>query len=509
MKTRFAQLTFFLRHYLLRLFKKMQHMRMELKQYRITGRRLRYHSKRFERHRFIKKLYIFADHVIEVACHRHYAGSNPAIATIYSPLRTSLLVMLALFFVLFVLGSLVPIESAALAKGTIAVLTNKKTVQHLEGGIIRAILVKDGDIVKEGQPLIELSDVGARANQSIVQSELNMAKVTEMRLLALKEEGEEMTLSPDIEAAMQQDAKLTKAVATQKDLFLTQQRARISKLKTLKQRVEEFNEEIKGLEAQVASADSQLELVEQEVEPTQKLVDKGYAAKPQLLALLRHQKELQGNRGQYMASIAKARQSITEAELQITTMENEFASQNAEQLRDAQAKVSDLEEKHRATSDVMHRTIITSPYEGIVTGLKYHTIGGVIAPATPIMDIIPQNERLIVDAQIQPSDIDVVSPGLDTKIVFSAYKTRNLPRINGKVSQVSADVFSNQQNAQLMPYYAVKVEVDSAELAQLGSKLKLTPGMPVEVFIHTGSRSFLAYLFAPITGSLQRAFKED
>lgn len=464
--------------------------------------------KKLEAHPATLRLQYAADHVVDVVSHRQYQGPNPAVAAVYAPLRISLIAMLALFFVIFVLGSLVPIDSAAIARGHIVVLSNKKTVQHLEGGIIRAILVKEGDKVKEGQPLMELSDIASKASQTIVRSELYAARVSEARLLALKQGANAMTVDKTIQEAAKANPELAKAIATQKDMFLTQRRTRNDKLKTLKQRIELYNEEITGLRAQVRSADGQLKLITQEVAPMQRLVSKGYAAKPQLLALQRRQQELEGNRGQYLAGIAKARQSITETNMQIVDMGNEFDTQNTTEMKEVQAQLADYEERLRATSDVVARTSITSPYEGIVTGLKYHTVGGVITPGSPIMDIVPQQEKLVVEAQVNPSDIDVVEPGLSTRVSFSAYKTRSLPRLGGKVTHVSADAFTTQE-AVPQSYYTARVEVDNEELSRLDEKVKLYPGMPIEVFINTGSRSFLGYLFAPITQSLHRAFRED
>lgn len=465
--------------------------------------------KQLESHPWVLRFAVAADHVTEIALQPRYEGNNPAIAAAYGPLRTSLLVMLVLFFVIFILGALVPIESAAVAHGTIVVMSNKKTVQHLEGGVIREILVKDGDVVKENQPLIVLNDVAPKANQSMVSSDLATARITEARLLALRDNTDHMTISEEILKQSVSNPDIEKTIATQTSLFTIQKETHIGKVNTLKQRIEQSNEEIVGLQAQVKSAEGQLRLIAQEVGPMERLVSKGYAAKPQLLALKRQQQELEGNRGQYLAAIAKARQGVTETEMQIVNANNDFATEIADEMRDIQAKITDFEEKLRATSDVMARTIITAPYEGVVNGLKYHTIGGVITPGTPIMDIVPQSDKLIVEAQVHPTDIDVVETGMDTRIVFSAYKTRNMPRLKGKVVNVSADAFTPQQGMQASSYYTARVEVDSEQLSKLDTKVKLYPGMPVEVFIHTGARSFIGYMLAPISGSLNKAFKED
>ncbi|PZP84035.1 MAG: HlyD family type I secretion periplasmic adaptor subunit [Azospirillum brasilense] len=474
----------------------------------LTAKKVMLYSRRYEHRPWVKKVRETTDFIVTTTCNREYKGENEAVRAIYGPLRITMIAMLVLFFVIFVIGSLAPIKSAALAKGTIVVLSNNKTVQHLEGGIIRDILVSEGQLVKKGQTLIELNDISPKAARNIARIELYMARITEARLMALKQEKEEMEIAAEILEAAAENKDLKKTIDTQRDLFLTQRDLQEGKMATLKQRIEEYNEEIGGFEAQVKSAEGQLALIQEEIEPMERLVAKRYAAKPQLLALHRKKEELEGNRGQYTANIAKTKQSIGEAELQLTTLRHEFASQIADELGDAQAKISDNEERLASAADIMHRTTITSPYEGIVTGMKYHTVGAVISPGEALMDIIPQNEPLVIDAQVQPADIDVVSKGLHTRIVFSAYKTRSMPRLTGEVTRVSADVLATK-DIQPVHYYNARVEVSGEELARLKSRIHLYPGMPVEVFIETGSRSFMGYLFAPITSSLERAFKED
>lgn len=474
----------------------------------LTTQKIMLYSRHYEHRLWVKKVRETADFIITVTCSREYKGSNEAVRVIYSPLRISMITMLVLFFVIFVIGSLAPLKSAAVARGTIVVLSNNKTVQHLEGGIIRHILVSEGDLVKKGQPLIELNDITPKATRNIARIELYMARITEARLMALKQEKPEMEVSEEITKAAKMNKDLKRTIETQQDLFFTQHDMQEGKRATLKQRIEEFNEEIGGFDAQLRSAEAQLTLIVEEIEPMERLVAKRYAAKPQLLALYRKREELEGIKGQYMANIAKTKQSIGEAELQLTTLHHEFASQIADELADTQAKISDNEQRLTSASDVMHRTTIVAPYEGIVTGMKHHTVGAVISPGEVLMDIIPQHERLVIEAQVQPADIDVVSTGLHTQVIFSAYKTRSMPRLTGKVTRISADVLTTK-DLQPTQYYKARVEVGSEELSRLKSRIHLYPGMPVEVFIETGSRSFMGYLFAPITGSLDRAFKED
>lgn len=458
----------------------------------------------------MRGLHRLFDYIVRIAGNRHYRGENPAIGAAYSPLRWSLLAMLALTFITVVFGAIIPIKSAAVTKGTIVVSSHKKTVQHLEGGIIRTILVADGDTVKHGQPLIELNDTTPQSNRNIARKELAMARITEARLTALKAESNTIAINDALAKQAAEHPDIGQALISQKDTFTTQRDAQRSKLATLQQRIEEAYEEIKGDKAQVTSANRQLELIAEEIAPMKRLVGKGYASRPQLLALQRHQQELEGNKGQQLASIAKIQQSITETQLQIDTVRSEYAKQISDEMSELQAKIADYEERLRATSDVMSRTVITSPYDGIVTGMKHHTVGAVITPGEALMDIVPQDEPMIIEAHVSPSDIDVVTDGLPCRISFSAYKTRSMPRLTGKISYVAADISTSAEQGQpAASFYKAKVEVDSHELARLTTAVKLYPGMPVDVFIETGSRSFLGYMLAPISSSMERAFKED
>lgn len=449
------------------------------------------------------------DSFVTLVNNKEYKGNNPAVASVHAPLRAATIVITAITLITIIFGIIVPIESAAIARGSVVVISKRKTVQHLEGGIVKNILVEEGELVKKDQPLIEISDIAPKANREIVQSELWSLRAAEIRIQALQNNSESLEFPDELKLAAKDQPELSKTMHSQLDLFNTQRDGQQGKLNSLKQRMEGMKEEIIGLKAQKESAEGQLVLTKDELEGIEELFKKGMATKPRLLDLQRRAEELRGNSGQYAAQIAKAEQSITEAQMDVINLTNEFASKIAEESRDVRSKISDYEEKLRAATDVMQRTIITSPSEGIVTGLKFHTVGGVIAAGAPIMDITPQSDKLVVEVHVQPTDIDVVESGMNARIVLSAYKSRRMPLLTGKVTQVSADTFNEQQGVQSLSYYTARVEVDSTELAALDSKIKLYPGMPVDVFINTGSRSFFAYMLAPLTDSLDRAFKED
>ncbi len=426
------------------------------------------------------------DRFIQLLMNRKYRGHNPAVAAAYAPLRASMIVISAITVITVVFGLFVPVESAAIARGKVAVLSKRKTVQHLEGGIVKRILVEDGDAVKKGQPLIEISDVAPKANREIVKNELLAQRASEARLAALHDDREVIAFPAEVLKAAEHNPDLSKTIKVQEELFATQREAQHGKLDSLQQHIAQLQEEITGLQAQIKSADGQLALTEEEIASVIPLLKEGLATKPRLLALERQAEQLRGSRGQNLALIAKAEQGITEARMDIINQKNEFATQIAQDGRDVREKTNDLEEKLRTANDVVTRTTVTAPSEGIVTGLKFHTVGGVISPGASILDIVPQSDKLVLEVRIQPTDIDVVKPGLDARVVFPAYKARRMPLFTGKVTQVSADSFSEEQGLQTVSYYTARVEVDGDQLGPLDSGVSMYPGMPADIYVRTG-----------------------
>lgn len=475
----------------------------------ISITRIKAMMEKWEEHPRLARTIESIDSFVQLLGNKNYTGNNPALAKVYAPLRTTAIVITTISIITIVFGMIVPIESAAIAHGTVAVISKRKTVQHLEGGIIKNILVEEGQLVKKDQPLVEISDVAPKANREIVQTELWEMRASEERIQALQDSKENLKFSDELQEAGKQNESLQKAMHSQSELFITQHDSQQGKLDSLRQRISGIKDEISGLAAQKKSAQGQLVLIVDEISSVKELYKDGMATKPHLLELQRKEEELKGNIGQYAAQMAKAEQTITESKMDVINLENDFASKLAEEQRDVLSKIADYNEKLRAATDVMARTIVTSPSEGVVTGLKIHTIGGVIAAGAPLMDITPQGDKLVAEVHVQPTDIDVVESGMKARIVFSAYKSRRMPILTGTVTQVSADAFNEQQGIQNVSYYTARVEVDATEMAALDDKIKLSPGMPVEVFINTGSRSFFSYMLAPLTDSLHRAFKEE
>lgn len=420
--------------------------------------------------------------------------------------RAGLYIILAIVLIFGVWGGLAPLDSAAIAHGTVVLESSKKTIQHLEGGIIANIFVKEGEHVDVGQKLLDLNASSSKARLNMVFQQLNTARAIEARLQAEWDQKDNIDFSLFIDQA-EREPELQKVLDRQQELFKARRELLKGQMEALQQRVIQYQEQIDGLKAQQKAIDEQLDVAKQDLETSEGLFNQGLDTKTRLSQRRQQVSALEGQKGDIASKIASAREAITESKLQILNVKNDFRKDVAKEQRENQSQIQDLQEQLRAAQDVEERTIIRAPQSGVVTGLKYHTIGGVIQPGAPIMDIVPENDKLIVEAQLSPQDIDIVHANLYARIYLSAYKSRLAPNVDGKIIYVSADRFQDEKTG--MPYYLLKVEFDEASLAKLPPEITLYPGMPAEVFIKTGSRTLLDYLINPISSSLRKTFREQ
>jgi HlyD family secretion protein len=409
----------------------------------------------------------------------------------------------------FVLGSAVwaayaPLESAAHATGQVIVESSRKTVQHLEGGIIGAILVHDGEQVKAGQTLIRLDDTKARTALTSLQGELWDSYAREARLIA-ERDGAAQPVYPEALLDKAGTPVVALVIAGQNKIFETRRSLQKSKADLIRQRIAETGEEIVGLKAQEAAARQRIGLIHEEIAGVSQLVEKGLAPKPRLLSLQRDLADIEGRRGETIAQIARAQQTIAESQVSILNLENDTQNEVAEQLRETQRKMHDLKEKIQEASDVLARVEVKAPEDGIVQDLHVHTAGGVITAGEPLLDLVPPKDRLVVEVQLRPEDIDLVRPGLPALVRLTPYKQRRVPPIDAKVTYVSADRLVDKHNNQ--PYYAAKVALDPEKLAALNG-VEMIPGMPAEVMIKTGETTVALYALSPVLDSFHRAFTE-
>jgi HlyD family secretion protein len=435
----------------------------------------------------------------------HKAAPAPQTPETRGPVLAGLLIVLVAFGGFGSWAALAPLSSAAVAPGAVRVESNRKTVQHLEGGIIEELRVREGDAVQAGQVLVRLDHTQAAARHDALLHQYRSMRAAQARLVAERDGRAGIDFGDELES-QRNDPRVTEILAGQERIFETRRRRYHGQIQILRQRVEQLGSQIGGLEAQLASEDQQLALIAEEMTDVASLVEKGLGRKPRLLALRRQAALLEGRRGERQAEIARAKQAIGEAKLQMLSLADRRAAEIARQLTDAQAQLSEAEEGLRAASDVLHRSDIVAPIAGTVVGLRFFTEGGVIDPGAPILDIVPEDDRLIVEAEVNPLDIDVVHAGLPAQVRLIAFKQRRTPTLGGRVLRVSAGRLEGEQPGSAI--YKAEVGIDSTELDRLKA-ISLYPGMPVEVLIQTGKGTFAEYLLRPILDSFAHALRED
>lgn len=421
------------------------------------------------------------------------------------PVLTGLIILSAAFGGFAIWSSLTDLSSAAIAVGSVAVEGNRKTVQHLEGGIVEEILVKDGDSVEAGQLLVRLDATRAQADLGVVESRYVAARAQLSRLEA-ESIGQETVDIPDYLLDRMDKLQVVDLVERELGLFEARKAALGGQRKILEQRLIQLDQQRLGLLAERASRVEQIRLIREELVGLRELNAKGFAPRTRVLALERAAAELDGELGSFQSQIATNDERRGETRLQIIQLTNDVREQVATNLRQVQDQVFDLEERLVALRDIVKRTKVIAPVSGTILGIQVSTEGAVIGPGTPILDIVPQNQPLIVKAQVAPQDADVVMPGLTAEIRFSALNQRTTPIFFGKVVTISADAFVNEQNGQ--SYYDAKIEISEKEAKKLEG-FQLGPGMPAEVIINTGDRTALDYFVKPFTDRLARAFREE
>lgn len=422
------------------------------------------------------------------------------------PIMLGMLMLLFLFGVFGLWGAIAPIDSAAIALGKVAVDSNKKTIDHLEGGIVKKILVKEGSDVKEGQPLVLLDDTAARARLDLFKGQYVSARASEARLIAERDNAEEIAFPQELIDKEKDDPMVASNVDAQRRLFVSRRESIEGKIDVLQQKIKQNKEQIIGIKEQIKSSDRQISLLNQEIGDVSHLLKTGDASKTRLLALQRNQAGISGERGERLSMIAQSKQAINEAKIEMYNVRTQFLNEVVQELKETQTKLSDLSEQLRSAQDIVSRIEIKSPIAGEVTGLKVHTVGGVIAPGEAIMDIVPFDEQLVVEAKVNPQDIDVVTKGMTARVRLSAFKSRSTPPVEGEVVTVSADRIEDPRTGE--SYFLARVIIREEELEKL-EDVKLSPGMPAEVLIITGERTLFGYLIAPIRDSFNKAFREE
>lgn len=412
------------------------------------------------------------------------------------------LLILLTFGVLGAWSALAPIMSAAVAPGVVKVASERKTVQHLEGGIIKEILVKEGQEVSAGQVLLRLEDTMNRARYELTQGQYDNLAAQTARLEAERQGARQVSYPEDL-LQRRDDPRVARLLSGESELLASRMAAQAGQINVLRQRNQQYQEKIGGLNAQMNAAKIKIEYIREELKAAESLLEQGMYTKPRYYALQREAANLDGEIGRLRADIAEMRERISETDMRIIAVRQEGQKEANDRLQLVRAQYNESRERLAAVSDTLKRTEITAPQAGTVIGLQVHTVGGVIREGAPIMDIVPKDDKLIIEAQVRTDDIDVVHKGLPAEVRFTSLNWRSTPVFTGKVTQVSPDRFVDKQTG--MAYYQALIEVDTGK----EPSVSLQPGMPAEVYIVTGQRTPLEYLTKPISDQMRRGLLED
>lgn len=429
----------------------------------------------------------------------------PALSTNDKSIRNvGMLIVFATFGVFGLWAAFAPMDSSALAPGVLVVKAYKKTVQHLDGGIVSKILTRDGDIVQEGQPLLTLDDAQIKAQLEISLGQNITLAAQVARLSAERDQLKKIDFPSLLNAPNNARAQEVKIAET--NVFISHKNSHDGQIGVLNQRISQIASKINGLQGQIASKKQLVSSYAEEIKDLKELLAEGFADKQHLRELERNHAIQTGDIAQLEAEIATNQMLMSETRLQILNIQKQFQEEVAGKLSEAQAQLNDAQQRVAANQDKLDRVIIKAPASGMVLGLATHTENGVITPGRPILDIVPQGAELIIEAQVSPMDIDRVTVGLQAEIRFSAFKQSQTPKMEGKVINLSPDRITDEHNGNA--YYLAKVEVTPESLKNLGD-LQLLPGMPAEVLINTGERTLFRYLAQPASNFFARSFIED
>ena len=414
-------------------------------------------------------------------------------------------VIVVLFFGVFGAWAITaPLNGAVVANGFVKVEGNRKSIQHLDGGIVKELRVKESDRVNAGDVVVALDDSQARAEYEVLNQQFLVLRISEERLRVEYNRGTQINLPADL-AHLADDPDVKSIWRAQIHQFESWLAAIEGQRKVIKEKIAQLESQIVGAEAQIKAYRLQFQSVQRELESLTSLVERGLIAKPRYLQLERSGTALEGQAADLMANVAKFKQGIAEQQQQIAQLDNDRMSEISKDLRDTQAKLLEIIPRRANAKAVLGRVEIRSPYAGRVVGLSVFAVGAVINRGDKIMDVVPDEETLIIEAQIAVEDISEVHPKMRADVHLTAYKQRITPVVQGSVLQISADRLTDNRTGN--PYYVALIQVDEKELQTIPNA-KLYPGMPATVMIPTVERTAFDYIVGPLAMSFNKAFRQ-
>lgn len=424
----------------------------------------------------------------------------------HRPARWGLLLVLVGFGGFLLWSWLAPLDAGIVASATVKVTSNRKSIQHLSGGSIDAILVREGDYVTKDQALVQLDATQVLSEQGVVNAQFIATKTVENRLEAERDGLPEVVFDPAMLERYAGNDHLEDAIKLQRHLFASRRAALEGEINILRESLSSAQAQIKGLQRISSARTAQLGYLNQELNGVRQLAAEGYVPRNRMLELERNNSDLSASQADNLNDIARANGQVAELKLRILQREFDYSKEVQSQLADVQKENSALTDRLLALDYQVRHTVIRSPIDGLVQGLNVSTIGGVIQPGFKIMEIVPDHEPLQIDAMIPVQAIDKMAPGLPVSISFPAFNHVQTPNIPGKVLTISADRLINEENQQ--PFYLAQIEVTPQGMSQLKDN-QIRAGMPASVTIKTGERNLLSYLMKPLLDRVSSAFKEQ
>ena len=421
-------------------------------------------------------------------------------------IRAGILVIVVAFGGFGGWAAFAPLRGAVVAPGQVKVESSRKTIQHLEGGIVGQILVKEGQLVKRGQALVILESASVSANIAMLRDQFDTTQAQRARLNAEKSHGDKIEFPASL-LARNKEPNVAEIMLNETRLFNTRRGILSNEISLIKGQIAQAQRETTALEQQISATNKTIGYLNDELKVNETLASKGFVAAPRLLEFKRSLSQQERSLGEYSADIERANQKVSELRLRIVNLQDDYVKKAADELKQTQDKYYDLQERMRVPQDQLERQTITSPVDGRVVGLKVHTVGGVIGAREPLMDIVPNGSDLLIETRVRVDDIEEVHPDMDAEVRLTAYKQRTTPLVQGKVVYVSADSLVDEATHQ--PYYLVHVQVSAASIKQAGNNISLYPGMPAEVYVLTKTRTALDYLLEPILDTLRHSMRES
>ncbi len=455
----------------------------------------------------------FIDQFIDFIIKKDSDKTNDVIKSARAPIKFGVFILVFFVFVGITWSATAPLDSAAVAIGTVISNTNKKNINHPEGGIVRKIYVKLGDKVKKGDSLLAFDDRRIKSEYENYLNQYRSYLASESRLLAEINKDEEVNY-PDFLMNNQSLPEVSKIIETQNNLFHSKKKLHIAEKDSLKQQIEQSKKQIEGYEFKKVATNKTLEVVRDRLKANRQLESKGYAHKASRLELEAKEANAVSELAMIDTEISKNEQGIIKTEIDLINLDSKNSTNTLTELRDTQIRLAESRERFFAYEDSLKRVVIKSPVDGVINNLNFHTIGSSIPPSQSIMEISPSDDKLIIEAKIPPKNIDSIVVGLNSKIRFSAFKSRTTPLFSGTVKSLSPDIImphGQVADPRLMSgYYLARIELDMDEFEKLATprNLKLQPGMQAEVQIITGTRTLLQYLLSPVMDAMFKGFKE-